>query len=399
MKIESNLKNSKRSYIREILDATNKETISFAGGLPNAELFDLKKIKDASIEALQDSSSLQYSSSIGVEELREEIASYYNKYFDFKTSKDEILITTGSQQAFDLIGKTFIKNEVVVQSPTYIGALSSFKILDLKIKEFVDINELSNKLKKQNALYCMSDFINPTGKSYSKEERTEIIDILNIKKSYLIEDGAYSFLSFDGKIEKPLCASYEKSFHLGSFSKIVAPGLRIGWIRADRSLINELLIAKESVDLHTPTITQNILVSYLKNNDLFTHIKKVKKDYENKMEFMSACFKKYIPSFVFEKPKGGMFIYGKFDEDSFILAKKALLKNIAFVPGSVFYVNSKKSNEARFNYTNTNKKQTIKAIKELGKLVNTQDKQTMWFNMFLKLLKNKKILHNFKDKV
>lgn len=390
MKIESNLKNTKRSYIREILDATNKETISFAGGLPNAELFDLKKIQEASIEALQNSISLQYSSSIGIEELREQIASIYDEHFDFKTSKDEILITTGSQQAFDLIGKTFIKDEVIVQSPTYIGALSSFKILGLKIKEFININELSNKLTKQNALYCMSDFINPTGNSYSKEQRGEIINILKNKKSFLIEDGAYSFLSFDEKIKQPLCTSYEKSFHLGSFSKIVAPGLRIGWIRADKSLINELLIAKESVDLHTPTITQNILVSYLKNNDLFAHIEKVKKDYENKMEFMSACLKKYIPSFVFEKPKGGMFIYGRFDEDSFVLAKKALKKNIAFVPGTVFYANNKKSNEARFNYTNTNKKQILKGIKELGKLVNTDGKQTLWFNMFLKLLRDKK---------
>ncbi len=256
-------KKMERSYIREILDATNEETISFAGGLPDASLFPMKELKDASLKVLENSLSMQYSKSQGDDSLREKIASLYTKYFDFPTTKEEILITTGSQQAFDIISKTFIENEVIVQTPTYIGALSAFKVLGLKIKSFTDLGYLPKMLKKSSALYIMSDFANPNTKCLSNKERDEISNILNKKEPFLIEDGAYSFLDFNGKIRKPICSRYKKSFHLGSFSKIVAPGLRVGWIRADKKMIEQILVSKEALDLHTPTLNQMILNQYL----------------------------------------------------------------------------------------------------------------------------------------
>jgi DNA-binding transcriptional MocR family regulator len=313
---------------------------------------------------------MQYSKSQGNEALREKIASLYTNKYDFPTSKDEILITTGSQQAFDIIAKTFFKDEVIVQSPSYLGALSAFRILGLEIKEFEEISSLENSIKESSGLYLMSDFINPTTKCLSKKERKKILELLNIKKPYIIEDAAYLLLDFNGKIRKSISSNYEKSFHLGSFSKIVAPGLRVGWIRAKKELLDELLVSKEALDLHTSTFNQMLLNEYLQKNDLFAHLEVIRKDYKQKMEFMSSCFKKYLPNFKFKKPKGGMFIYGEFPEDSFAIAKKALEKNIAFVPGSVFYSDKRVSTKARFNFSNATKKEIKKGLKELGKLRN-----------------------------
>jgi len=330
----------------------------------------MKELRKASKKVFKEPLSMQYSKSQGNENLRKKIAKLYTNSFDFPTSKDEILITTGSQQAFDIISKTFFKDEIIVQSPSYLGALSAFRILGLKIKEFQKNSELKDILQKDSGLYIMSDFINPNTKCLSKKHRKEILEIVKEKSSFLVEDGAYSLLDFNGKIRKPISRNYDKSFHLGSFSKIIAPGLRVGWIRAKKELLDEILVSKEALDLHTPTFNQMLLNQYLDENNLFSHLDIIKKKYKNKMKFMSSCFKKYIPSFEFEKPKGGMFIYGKFQEDSFLLAKKALEKNIAFVPASVFHSDKRASKEARFNFSNTSKKHIKKGIKGLRDLVS-----------------------------
>lgn len=362
----------KRSYIREILDATNEDTISFAGGLPNEKLFPLKQIKKATKKVLKTSHALQYSKSIGNEALREKIAKIYTKKLDFPTKADEILITTGSQQAFDIISKTFVHKELFVQKPTYIGALGAFKILGKSLNDFDDIKTLKSELKEDDTLYLMSDFSNPTSKSMTKKQREEYALLLKQSNAYLVEDGAYSLLSFNGRVKKPISSFYENSFHLGSFSKIVAPGLRVGWIRTSKENIEKLLIAKESLDLHTSTLSQMIINQYLEDNDLFEHIKVIRKEYESKMNYMTSCMKKYLPSFIFEKPKGGMFIYGKFEVDSLKLAKKALEKNIAFVPSCVFDLKEENSTYARFNFTNSSKQQMRAGIKTISEILSKE---------------------------
>jgi len=363
-------KKIKRSYIREILDATDENTISFAGGLPDKELFPLFELSKASKEVFKNSDCLQYSKSQGIESLREKIAQIYTDKFNFPTSKDEILITTGSQQAFDIILKSLDSNELIVERPTYIGALGAFKILNKQILGFNKIDELNTLLNENNILYTISDYQNPSTNIYSNKERKEFSKILNKKKSVLIEDGPYCFLNFKNKIKDPISKRYDNSFHLGSFSKIVAPGLRLGWIRANKNNINKLFVAKESLDLHTSSFNQMLMNEYLCSNNLFKHISKINKEYNKKMKFMAKCFKRDIPSFTFKKPKGGMFIYGSFKEDSMILAKKAIRENIAFVPGEVFYLN-KKSNEARFNFTNASYKDIKIGINKLASIINS----------------------------
>ena len=362
------MKKIQRSYIREILDATNDETISFAGGLPNEDLFPIKQLEKASKKVFKNIKCLQYTKSQGLDELRQIIADYYTSKLDFKTSKDEILITSGSQQAFDLILKSLNKKEIIVEEPSYIGALSAIKILDNKIKGFKKIDDLDILLNKKNILYTISDYQNPSTNVYSLKSRERISTLLNKKESILIEDGAYTFLNFKNKIKTPIAKLSRDSYHLGSFSKIIAPGLRVGWIRTSKKNINNLLAIKESADLHTSTFTQMLLCEYLKENDLFEHISLINKKYKNKMLYMARCFEKYIPSFKFKKPKGGMFIYGSFDTDSMKLAKEALKYNIAFVPAEVFYIN-KKSKEARFNFTNAKKSDIKKGIKKLAWII------------------------------
>ena len=357
-----------RSYIREILDATDENTISFAGGLPDKELFPLNELSKASKKVFKNADCLQYSKSQGLESLREKIAYIYTNKLDFKTSKEEILITTGSQQAFDIILKSLDSNQIIVESPSYIGALGAFKILDKEIIDFKKIKDLEKLLNNSNILYAISDYQNPSTNVYSNKKRENISNILNKNKSTLIEDGAYCFLNFKNKVKTPISKLYANSYHLGSFSKIVAPGLRLGWIRAKKEDIENLLAAKESLDLHTSTFNQMLLNEYLNDNDLFLHIRKINNEYKKKMDYMAKCFKKYIPSFKFKKPMGGMFIYGSFKVDSMLLAKEALKENIAFVPAEVFYINEK-SNEARFNFTNASYKEIKIGIKKLSSIL------------------------------
>ena len=361
----------KRSYIREILESINEHTISFAGGLPNKNLFPLKQIRQVSLKVLEYPDALQYSQSQGLESLRKEISNIYTNKFNFKTNKDEILITTGSQQAFDIILKTFQTDKMIVQSPSYIGAIGAFRALKLKINSFESINYLKNTLKKSNILYLMSDFQNPNTKSYTKEERMEIEQVLKKQSSILIEDGAYSFLSFDGKISQAISSHYSNSFHLGTFSKIIAPGLRVGWIRAKKENIQKILFAKEALDLHTSTLNQMIIFEYLNTFNLEDHLKLIREDNYKRMIFLSKCFKKFMPYFDFELPKGGMFIYGKFkDIDTMNLAKQIQKLNIAFVPASVFYHDDRVSYEARFNFTNLSYKQMLKGIKKIANFID-----------------------------
>ncbi|QKJ23755.1 PLP-dependent aminotransferase family protein [Poseidonibacter lekithochrous] len=381
-------KGNKRSYIREILDVIDENIISFAGGLPDERLFPLEEIQNASAIVLKNSKALQYSSSRGLFGLRQKIADIYTEKLGFKTSADEILITSGSQQAFDIIVKSLDKKNVIIEQPSYIGAIGAFKSLNMKIDSFKYISELPNKLNSSNILYAISDFQNPSTNSYNSIEREILINIINRKKSFFIEDGAYTFLNFDNEYNTPISKYCERAFHLGSFSKIVAPGLRIGWIRANKKFIDNLLVVKESLDLHTSTLNQMILDEYLTSHDLFSHIKKLNIDYRMKMNFMADCLEKYIPSFKFTRPNGGMFIYGSFNRNSMKLAEEAILKGLAFVPAEVFYLN-KKTNEARLNFTNSSFEDIEKGVRILASIIDENDvsKESICLSLFSKYFK------------
>ena len=367
----------KRSFVREILESIDNETISFAGGLPNEKLFPSKELKKCASKVLKNKEIYQYGLSNGIKELRQKIAKMYCDS-RFKTNEENILITTGSQQAMFIISKYFENKSITLEKPSYLGAINIFKLNHIKMKEVdlkkdgIDTKKFEKSFAKTKLAYLIPDFQNPTSTTYSKTKRDEVEKIIKKYDGVLIEDSPYSELYFEKKETSISSQIPNNSFHLGSFSKTLSPSLRIGWIRASKELIDSLIIIKESIDLHSSGISQYILNEYLKDDANFEkHTQKIRDDYQDKMEYFCKCLDKYLPTFKYTKPKGGMFIYGSFKKiDTFELVKKAMIEKVLFVPGNQFYTNKEKiNNEIRFNYTNSSKKDIKKGIKTISKLI------------------------------
>jgi 2-aminoadipate transaminase len=362
----------KRSFIREILDITTSDTISFAGGLPDVSLFPIEALRYATQSALQDASVFQYTASHGLEGLREKIAARYTQS-GFATHPDEILITTGSQQAINLAARAYLDKSVTVELPAYLGALNVFALMEIAVDGIclhpggVDLQQLKQSSRSTGAAYLIPDFQNPTGSCYSEAVREQTANILQENGALLIEDAAYSELYFDHK--RPAISAYmpQQSLHLGSFSKILAPGLRVGWIRADTERIKRLMIVKEALDLHTATLNQSIINRFWETHGLDEHIITLREVYSGKMEWMAKILGRELPGFRFDKPKGGMFIYGSLPGvDTMKLVRRCIRNGVVFVPGAEFYPGEAPMDEIRLNFTNAAPEQTLKGLRMLA---------------------------------
>lgn len=375
-----------KSFIREILKVTeNPEVISFAGGLPNPDSFPIKEIQQASDKVLSDygSSVLQYSSTEGYLPLREYIAERYYKRFGLNVEADEILITNGSQQALDLIGKILLNkgDQIVLERPGYLGAIQAFSIFEPAFQSValnddgIDLNQLADVLKTHNPklFYTVPNFHNPSGVTYSAENREKIAELLKQHQTILIEDDPYSELRFIGEDLPPIKKFLgDQSIMLGSFSKIVAPAMRLGWICAQGQLMEKLIVAKQAADLHTNYYSQRIVHQFLIDNDLEDHIEKIKLMYKQKRECMVQMIEKNFPKEVqYTKPEGGMFLWVTLPEgmSSLELFNEASKQNVAFVPGDPFYVNGENVNTLRLNYTNSSEAMIEEGIKRLAKVI------------------------------
>ena len=361
----------KRSFIREILESIDENTISFAGGLPSEKLFPSDDLKTATLMLFDNPKVFQYGLSNGIPELREKIASRYTKE-GFATFKENILITTGSQQAMYILAKFYESKDITIEEPSYLGAMNIFRLNHLKMQgiklenDGVDLEAFEKSFKQTKLAYLIPDFQNPSATTYSDEKREEIAKIVKKENGILIEDSPYSELFFDKKNISISSKLPKNSFHLGSFSKTLVPSLRIGWIRADEELIKSLMIIKESIDLHSCGISQYILNEYLKDEEKYEkHLQKIRDDYKQKADFFCEQLDKYLPEFKYEKPKGGMFLYGTFEEgiDTFALVEKCLKKKVVYVPGNQFYIDKVPNSEIRFNYTYSTFEQIEKGIK------------------------------------
>ncbi len=366
----------KRSFIRQILESIDKDTISFAGGLPDEDLFPMKDLQCAAKKAFKDKKNLQYILSNGIKPLREKTAKFYNDE-GFETDIDNLLITTGSQQAMYIIANYFAKKDIVVENPSYLGAINILKSNGLNMKgvpleyDGIDIAKFKKEYKKTKLAYLIPDFQNPKSSFYSKDKRKKVANIVKQNGGYIIEDAPYSQLYFK-KGEKSISSLIpNNSLHLGSFSKTLAPSFRLGWIRANKEIIKELTMIKETIDLHTNGISQYILNEYLEDESrYFDHIKVLRKEYEKKMEYFAKCLDKYLPQFIYEKPKGGMFIYGKLpNKDTKKLVYEALENKIVYVPGGEFYIDDGGVEEIRFNYSHSSKEEIKEGLKRLAKIL------------------------------
>jgi len=350
----------KRSFIREILESVDCETISFAGGLPNENHFPVKDLKDANLKLYENSKNLQYAQSNGIEELRQQIAEFYNEE-GFETNASNILITTGSQQALYVIAKNYQSKDIVIEEPSYLGAINTFKMNSMIIStaelnnDGVNIDKFRFAFEKTKLAYLIPDFQNPKGSLYSQEKREKIARMTLENNAYIIEDAPYTQLYFEKKPKSISSMIPNNSLHLGSFSKTLSPSLRVGWIRANEEIIKELTMIKETIDLHSCSIAQYTVSNYLNDSSKYKkHLQKLREAYKTKMEFFVKALKKHLPSFEFTKPMGGMFIYGRLkDVDTYELVQECIKEKVVFVPASQFYLDKKICDEIRFNFTHS----------------------------------------------
>ena len=370
----------KRSFIREILESIDSETISFAGGLPDEKLFPLQDLKEASVKAFENPKNLQYTISNGVTGLREKIADFYNKE-GFETKASNILITTGSQQGLYILAKYFESRPIVVEEPSYLGAVNIFKMNSLDMRpvrlqnDGVDVQMFCDTYKSAKLAYLIPDFQNPKGSQYSEQKREEIAQCVMQNGGYLIEDAPYSELYFEHKAQSISSRIPHNSFHLGSFSKTLSPSLRIGWIRADEEIIRALTMIKETIDLHSCGISQYILDNYLEDSSRYEkHLKILRGAYKEKMVTFTEALERELPEFRFIAPKGGMFVFGSLEGfDTFKLVYECMKHKVVYVPANQFYLDGRISDEIRFNYTYTSKEQVSEGLRRVAEVIRNKN--------------------------
>ena len=360
--------NLKASEIRELLKLTTMpEVISFAGGLPAPELFpteQLKKVDDA-ILTKDGRAALQYGTTEGYDPLRKQIAARMKKAFMVDCDIDNITITSGSQQGLSMLAQIFINpgDVVLVESPTYLGAINAFKLCK---PEFVEVptdekgiipEELEKILAKYGdrvrMMYVIPEFQNPTGITWPLELRYD-------------GDKVPSLKSMDTK---------GNIIFLGSFSKILMPGLRIAWMVADPVIIDKVVKLKQAVDLQASSFGQRQTSYYIDMFDLDEHVEKIKALYKKRRDLMCESMKKYFPEGItFTYPEGGLFTWVTLPEgmDAKELMPKVLAKNVAYVPGGPFYPHGGHANHFRLNYSNMPEDRIVEGIKRLAKVLKEE---------------------------
>lgn len=373
-----------KSFIREILKvAVDEEVISFAGGLPNRDLFPIEELKKATELVFEKigPAALQYSGSEGVIELREFISNRYKQNLNLTIPVENILITSGSQQGLDLLGKTFLNegDDIIIEEPGYLGAIQAFSVYKsrfnpVKVHENgMDINALNNVFPGRNPklIYTVPNFQNPSGISYSEENRKEVARIVQNKKIFLIEDDPYGDLRYTGQPKSSFKHFLpDKTILLGSFSKTVVPGFRLGWIVAPGEIYDKLLIAKQASDLHTNQFAQCVLAEYLAMGKFDDHVATIKKVYSSNREAMIRSIKKHFPDGVkYTLPEGGMFLWASLPNNtsSMKLFDIAIENKVAFVPGHPFYIGKTETNTLRLNFSNVDEETIEIGIARLGK--------------------------------
>jgi len=370
-----------RSFIREILKVTaDPEIISFAGGLPNPELFPVHAMDTASREvfAAVGASALQYSTTEGDLGLRTIIASRYEQR-GLQVDPDSILVTTGSQQILDIVAKVFLDrgDKVVIERPGYLGAIQAFSFFE---PEFLTVTlesdgpnlvELEKRFEQgAKCFYAVPNFQNPSGVTYSLEKRQAVAELADKYGVLFIEDDPYGELRFLGEdLPSIYSLCHEPGLLCGSFSKIAAPGFRIGWVVAEKEVYDKLVIAKQASDLHTSTVAQAIMRRYLETNDIGSHVGLIKERYGRQRQCMVEMIHQYFPVGVsIIEPEGGMFLWGTLPEgvSSMDVFDTAIKKKVAFVPGRPFYVDGSGENTLRLNFSNSDEQKIEVGIKRLG---------------------------------
>ena len=382
-----------RSAIRELLKLTiHPEVISFAGGLPAPELFPVERIRQATntVLAQHGPEALQYSPTEGMPELRSFLAQRLSSE-TLRIKPENILIVTGSQQALDLIARVFVNehDRVILENPTYLGMLQTLKPYDLTYlpvptdDDGMRIETLPALLRQQPQLmYVVPTYQNPQGTTLIKERRLDLIHMLESYPLPLVEDNPYSELCYTGEVEPSLMELDAQSLgirelngrviYTSTFSKILSPGLRVGWIAAPLPVIDMLVAAKQSTDLHTSTFVQYIIHEVVRDGFLESHIANLITTYRQRRDTMLAAMENYFPEEVsWSHPAGGLFLMVYLPQylDAEQLLQEALAYKVAFVPGVDFHVGNTGHNTFRLNFSHESPPMIEEGMKRLGQLL------------------------------
>lgn len=395
-------KTIKSSAIRELLKLTQRpEVISFAGGLPASELFPIERFKQACHNVLTNhgAEALQYGPTEGYKPLREMIANNLQRYGILATAEN-VLLTSGSQQALDLIAKLLINrgDRILVEAPTYLGALQAFNVFGA---EYVTVpidhdglrtDCLEDALRSgPKFMYILPNFQNPGGTTMSLERRVELVSLANKYGVPLIEDDPYGQLRYEGEHLPPL-VMLDREHHrrddhyqlgnviyLSTFSKTLAPGIRLGWIVAPPNVISKLVQLKQGADLHTSTFTQMVTYEVAKDGFIDEHVRIIRKVYRERRNVMLASLKEFFPEEVtWTYPSGGLFLWVTLPEamDCHKLFKIAVKNDVAFVPGDSFFTGEGEGlRNMRLNFSYTSPEQIREGIRRLSIAIKAQMKE------------------------
>jgi len=393
---------AKSSAIRELLKITQRpEIISFGGGLPAPDVFPTERFREACNRVLekQGPTALQYSATEGYAPLREMIARHTERY-GVKAKPENVLITAGSQQALDLIGKLLINpgDRVLVEAPTYLGALQAF---DGYGAEYVSVPSDNDGLRTDQLevplrsgpkfMYVLPNFQNPGGTTLAEGRRHELVLLADRFGIPIIEDDPYGQLRYEGEHLTPLIVldrenlcrddgySIGNVIYLSTFSKTLAPGLRIGWIVAPPDVITKLVQLKQGMDLHTSTFVQMVAYEVARDNFLDEHIKLIRRVYgERRNVMLQALEENFPPEVTWTRPQGGLFLWVTLPEgmDSHLVFEAAIRENVAFVAGDSFYASNGHADEGRrhfrLNFSNAKPDQIQEGVRRLGLAIKKQ---------------------------
>ena len=381
----------KRSEIRELLKVSRVPgMISFAGGLPASETFPVKELEDISCEMLRQrgATALQYGTTEGEAPLRDEISKWM--MHEKSTVKPEnILVTAGSQQGLDIVSKVFLdpKDIVVLELPSYIGGLQAFaayraKMIGVPQDEDgmrMDVLEkalarLAKRKKKPKFIYVVPDFQNPSGVTLPLDRRKKLLELAYQYEIPILEDSPYRDLRFKGDSVPAIYSldTEKQVIALGTFSKILCPGLRLAWIMAPSEWMDRMVVAKQSMDLCCPTYNQLMVAEFMKRGLMQRQVEKIRRLYGKKVEVMLAALKKYMPKGVrWTRPEGGLFLWVKLPKKMSAndLLPKAIENKVAYVVGSAFHCNGKGQNTMRLNFSYPTEQQIDEGIQRLAKMI------------------------------
>ena len=384
----------KGSEIRELLKLTAQpDIISFAGGMPAPELFPVEQMMEASMAVMKENGrvALQYSSTEGYPRLREQIAERMLAKNNIHTDKDHILVTSGSQQGLDFSARVFLNpgDVVLLESPSYLGAVNAFKACEPKFIEvptddggmiMSELEKILATTERVKMIYVIPDFQNPTGRTWDLERRHQFMDIVNKYEIPVVEDNPYGELRFEGEYMPALKSLDTKGLviYLGTFSKILAPGYRLGWVCADGEILQKYNFLAQAASLQASTEAQLVVSKFIDMFDLDEHVATIKECYRKRRDVMMATMEREFPSEAkFTHPNGGLFTWVELPEyiNTNEMAKQCLARNVAYVPGDGFFPDAGHNNCIRLNYSCMPEEKIEKGMTILGEVIKANLKK------------------------